>query len=273
MQDFCWNRRRIRFPGPWVRKKAPRRFPDEGPYAESCDSTFPTTPTRGRKKKGGVWELATLSFPGRLTLGARCHPSSAIGCQFPDAAPASEERFACLSGSAAEPADGVATTGLSGETSWPDPRTPAGAPVSGPQVGVSAENGLPFRLACPRTAPLPRMACGRWPRTTGLVSYPSRCIPFLRRTIPFPAPPADSDLIAPPAVIALPGAFRRAASVRDGRLPFHPSRLRHRGDCAASFAFVLRPRDPFPPHWLTVATIGLGPTVSAGSLLNPEDAA
>lgn len=31
----------------------------------------------------------------------------------------------CLSGSAAEPADGVATTGLSGETSWPGCRAPA----------------------------------------------------------------------------------------------------------------------------------------------------
>jgi hypothetical protein len=71
-------------------------------------------------------------FPRSTDIGRPRHPSSAIGCQFPDAAPACEGRFACLSGSAAEPADGVATTGLLGETSWPDSRAPADAPVSGP---------------------------------------------------------------------------------------------------------------------------------------------
>jgi hypothetical protein len=34
------------------------------------------------------------------------------------------------------------------------------------------------------------------------------------------------------AVIASLGAFRRFTSIRDGPFPFHPSRLRHRADCA-----------------------------------------
>gem|GEM_PF-4163421 len=44
--------------------------------------------------KGGEWELATFSFPGRLTLGAQLHPSSFVGCQFPDAALFREDEFA-----------------------------------------------------------------------------------------------------------------------------------------------------------------------------------
>ncbi len=46
-------------------------------------------------------------------------------------------------------------------------------------------------------------------------------------------------------------------SVRDGRLPFHPSRLRHRADCAACSLSSFGRGILFPPHWLTVATIGL----------------
>lgn len=88
-------------------------------------------------------------------------------------------------------------------------------------------------------------------------------LPFLpRRTIPFPEPPACSGLIGRCRGHHLTGAFQRPASARDRRILFLPSRLRHRR-IVRLFLCRPQPRDPFPPHWLTVATIGLGPTVFA----------
>jgi hypothetical protein len=66
-------------------------------------------------------------FPRSLAFGAQLHPLSVAGCQFPDAAPDLHGRLQTVLGPAAEPAIGVATAGISGETSQPAVRTPAGA--------------------------------------------------------------------------------------------------------------------------------------------------
>jgi len=207
--------------------------------------------------KGGVWELATFSFPGRLALGARCHPSSVIGCQFPDAAPAGSGRLACLSGSAAEPADGVTTTGLSGEASWPGCRAPADAPGSGLRT-TTPLGAVMFSLASPRSAS--RSSCG-----TVIVGLGIRVLPLTPHVaFSFPGGRLPRDNL--PLVSGLigldrghhpfRGAFLRPASARDGRIPFSSFPVATPADCAA-LSSRPAPQDPFPPHWLTVATIGL----------------
>ena len=114
---------------------------------------------RGPRKRWGMGVRHAL-FPRLLTFGAQLHPSSVAGCQFPDAALALHGRLHAVFGSAAEPVDGVTTAGLSGETSQPGPRTPAGVlipdPVriplgqaaSAPQTAGSASHLL-VSIVCP----------------------------------------------------------------------------------------------------------------------------
>jgi hypothetical protein len=104
-------------------------------------------------------------FPRLLALGAQLHPSSVVGCQFPDAAPVAWTN-ACRFGPAAEPVRGVATTGVSGGTSQPGALAARRQRVSEPgairlsrashpthEVG----NGLPLRRSfapCDGSCPL-----------------------------------------------------------------------------------------------------------------------
>lgn len=131
-------------------------------------------------------------------------------------------------GPVAEPAHGVTTTDFSGEASQPGTRTPAGVLFPDPvRTTLSIAPSVPFPQGRHRSS-----RTGRWPRATGLASYPSCCICHLRRTRPFSAPPARSDLIAflqsPPASRCLPQVAQSAA-IRS----FFPSRLRHRYVLAA----------------------------------------
>jgi hypothetical protein len=134
-------------------------------------------------------------FPRSTDIGRPMHPSSAIGCQFPDAAPACEGRFACVSGSAAEPADGVATTGFSGETSWPGSPTPAGARFPDPLDGAAAGSGFAFLLFSGVGIVAEHGPRSLAPEGRVLSLTPHVAFHFPRRTIPFPEPPALSDLI------------------------------------------------------------------------------
>jgi len=136
-----------------------------------------------------------ILFPRSTGIGRPTPPVECRRLPVPRRRAGNARTIACLSGSAAEPADGVATTGLSGETSWPSPRAPADAPVSGLRMKNPLRSESSFLGFSEVGIPHPR---NRLPRKTGLVSYPSHCILSPRRTIPSPEPPACSGIIALP---------------------------------------------------------------------------
>jgi len=51
-------------------------------------------------------------FPRSLTFGAQLHPSSVVGCQFPDATSCCNGQYAIRSDLVAKPAYDVAITGI-----------------------------------------------------------------------------------------------------------------------------------------------------------------
>ena len=118
---------------------------------------------------------------------------------------------------------------------------------------------------CTRSAPA---LAGRWPCTTGLAFYLSRCVRFTNGQCCFQHPPHF-------------GAYRRTNQRRLGRgqtsidalTPRPPVslsrlRLRHRNLATVSvFPCTVRNRHP---HWLTVATSGLEPTVFPCTVRNPD---
>ncbi|GAA5483305.1 hypothetical protein Hsar01_02535 [Haloferula sargassicola] len=119
----------------------------------------------------------------------------------------------------------VAIRGISGETS--SPGSPASADARSPNLG----GPTPLRTVPSFLFPLGRhrgfLAHDRWPRVTGLVSYPSRCFfLFLSRTTPFPvglpmfrtlSPAPWSSPFAP-----APSIFGRTHSAMVGSLFLHP---------------------------------------------------
>ncbi len=177
-------------------QKGPSSVPRRGASCRIFRSILPyrphSEPERGRRGVGARHAL----FPRLTDIGRPMPPVECHRLPVPRRRARLRRTIRLLSGSAAEPADGVTTIGFSGETSWPDFRAPAGAPVSGPlDMTDPAEYGVcpPFGFSEVGIPP----ARDRLPRNTGLVSYPSRCVLHLRRTTPFPEPPAPSDLIDP----------------------------------------------------------------------------
>jgi hypothetical protein len=169
---------------------------------------------------------------------------------------------------AAEPALGVSASGLSGEASRPGLRVPAGALPSGPGPDASEMRMHPVHY--------PQ---GRHPANAGsLALRHGSCLlplklPFhLIRTTPFSMPPNGFGSYRVSAVItglSNPAPSFRIAQSATARLPF-PLPVATPAGCGGDWSARSAPPDGGPPHWLTVATHGLAPTVFAPCPETPE---
>jgi hypothetical protein len=170
-------------------------------------------------------------FPRTLTFGAQLHPSSFVGCQFPDAAPVAWTT-AIRSSPAARP------TGVS-----PPPEcrvrllSPVAAhlPVSDPGPGWNATETVRAFLS----------AGGRHPlHSEWIVGLPPRVLSLTPQVVflvsggrlPVKGTSRASDLIAASGSSPSAGAFPRKRSIRDGVIRFHapaatPARF---GECIVS---------------------------------------
>jgi hypothetical protein len=153
-------------------------------------------------------------------LGAQLHPSSFVGCQFPDAAPVCEDESQSFSAPRRSRPTVLPPPTYRVRLLGPEPshlpvllfRTPDESP---------AENGSSLHFIPKVGIPLTR---NRLPRVTGLVSYPSHCIFFSQADDPVSrCLPRFRTLLCALGYRRLPGAFLLANSFRDGRVPFSPT--------------------------------------------------
>lgn len=187
-----------------------------------------------------------------LTFGAQFHPSSGLGCQFPDATLVSKDD--CYSSSTPQRGRPVVSPhGRLGETSWPEIRQPAGS-------FLSDRDWKPLRFfgdssPCPRSASLP---CGR----RSLASGDGSCLLTLELLFFFSGGrplglPLIRSLLLPTG--SSPICDRRLPwghSLR-GALSLFPTPVatpeRSGGWLKSSFTAGTG----LSPHWLAVATYGL----------------
>jgi len=157
-------------------------------------------------EKDGVWELATFSFPDHWHLAPSFTRRVSLAVSFPTLRWFAWT-LAIHFGPAAEPASNVSTADVRVRLLSPE------------------FTHLPVRFA--RT----RFRCvwervhlrhfrkvgtgllfaghGRWPRATGLVSYPSSCVFLLSWTTPFSVPPAVRILLVTAVIAGLPAPSYR----------------------------------------------------------------
>jgi hypothetical protein len=157
-------------------------------------------------------------FPRSLTFGAQLHPSSVVGCQFPDATPTARTRCGPFR-PRSEAGLRCRHRGHSGETSWPWAPPPAGGCPSDPgrkllRIGAST----PF---CKRSASV-LIGC------RSLAFCHGSCLLPLKLHFPSQADDSlfgasrGSDLIVRPW--SSPGssdAFLAEHALRDGLFRFH----------------------------------------------------
>jgi hypothetical protein len=153
-------------------------------------------------------------------------------------------------GPAAEPATGVTTDGVLGETSQPGVHTPAGA---------LPPNPVRTHLRMSVSGPLPQ---GRHRfLSTAIVGLAPRVLPLTPQVVFLLSagrrrfrrlPSFGSYRVS--AVIAFPGAFQSDRSIRDNPSPFQNPGC----DTGTIWRHFVRPRPPGcgSPHWLAVTTSG-----------------
>jgi hypothetical protein len=234
----------------WYTKRPANGFPSADLSARYVSRFCFLSGPCGREKRMGEWEFATLSFPDHWHLAPNFTRRVSLAVSFPTL-----RRFAgtiaIRCGPAAEPAPGVATADISGETSQPGVYAPASA---------SPPDPVRMRLRTASSSPLPQ---GRH-RTIRSRSFALRhgsCLLSLKlRSVSqsvhpvFGGFPLIRSLSRLRGHHRLPGASRSERSLRDDLVPFRIPNC-EAGICGRLFR---RPKPPGiqSPHWLTVATSG-----------------
>jgi hypothetical protein len=186
-------------------------------------------------------------FPRSLTFGAQLHPSSAAGCQFPDAA------LVCMDDCKSVPTPQRSRPSVSppsallGETSQPGVHTLASVLLWTRSDASERSASEPFPQGrhrdCRSRSFAPRHGSCLLPLKLlyALIGRPRF------RDLPWFGSYCDSAVIA-----GLPAPSNRLAQSAMIR-SFFTLRVRRRNDAAADF---VRPKPPDcgPPRWLTVAT-------------------
>jgi hypothetical protein len=162
-------------------------------------------------------------FPRSLAFGAQLHPSSVVGCQFPDAAPVCMDNckpFRPRNGAG----PGVATDGIRVRLLSPGFHAPAGALPPDP-VRNASENVASDPLL--RKVGIGPFGLDRLPCATGLASYPSSCLPISRGRPRFRRLPLLGSYCASSVIAGHPAPSNRSTQSAM-ILPLFTSRLRNR---------------------------------------------